>query len=151
MVVIRLARHGAKKHPFYRVVVADQHKKRDGRFIEQVGTYDPSGGTEKIDLDLEKIDEWMEKGAQPSDRVAKLITLVSDRPLPDRLAKRIELRQAKAEAEKKEQAAAEAKAAKEAAKAEKEAEQAAAEEAAAEEAPAEEAAAEAAPAAEEAA
>ena len=56
MVVIRLARHGAHKAPFYRIVVADQRKKRDGRIIEQVGTYDPAGDPSIIDLDIAKVD-----------------------------------------------------------------------------------------------
>ena len=82
MVVIRLARHGAHKAPFYRIVVADQRKKRDGRIIEQVGTYDPAGDPSVIDLDIAK-------GAQPSDRVAKIIASVKNEPLPEKLAKRI--------------------------------------------------------------
>lgn len=89
MVVIRLARHGAHKRPFYRIVVADQRKKRDGRIIEQVGTYDPNGNPSVIDLDIEKVDEWIAKGAQPSDRVAKIIASVKGEELPAKLAKRI--------------------------------------------------------------
>ncbi len=83
MVVIRLARHGAHKAPFYRIVVADQRKKRDGRIIEQVGTYDPAGDPSVIDLDVAKVDEWIAKGAQPSDRVAKIIASVKNEPLPE--------------------------------------------------------------------
>ncbi len=89
MVVIRLARHGAHKAPFYRIVVADQRKKRDGRIIEQVGTYDPAGDPSIIDLDIAKVDEWIAKGAQPSDRVAKIIASVKNEPLPAKLAERI--------------------------------------------------------------
>lgn len=89
MVVIRLARHGAHKAPFYRIVVADQRKKRDGRIIEQVGTYDPAGDPSVIDLDVAKVDEWIAKGAQPSDRVAKIIASVKNEPLPEKLAQRI--------------------------------------------------------------
>lgn len=89
MVVIRLARHGAHKAPFYRIVVADQRKKRDGRIIEQVGTYDPAGDPSIIDLDIAKVDEWISKGAQPSDRVAKIIASVKNEPLPAKLAERI--------------------------------------------------------------
>lgn len=89
MVVIRLARHGAHKAPFYRIVVADQRKKRDGRIIEQVGTYDPAGDPSVIDLDVAKVDEWIAKGAQPSDRVAKIIASVKNEPLPAKLAERI--------------------------------------------------------------
>jgi small subunit ribosomal protein S16 len=75
MVVIRLSRHGAKKRPFYSVVVADQRKKRDGRFIERVGFFNPvaSGDAEKLRLDRDRIEYWISKGAQPSDRVAKLL------------------------------------------------------------------------------
>lgn len=89
MVVIRLARHGAHKAPFYRIVVADQRKKRDGRIIEQVGTYDPAGDPSIIDLDIAKVDEWISKGAQPSDRVATIIASVKNEPLPAKLAERI--------------------------------------------------------------
>ena len=67
-VKIRLARHGAKKAPFYRVVVADSRSPRDGRFID-IPCTDPS----VIELDLEKIDEWIKKGAQPTDTVVRLI------------------------------------------------------------------------------
>lgn len=75
MVVIRLSRHGAKKRPFYSVVVADKRMKRDGRFIERVGFFNPvaSGEAEKLRLDRDRIDYWISKGAQPSERVAKLI------------------------------------------------------------------------------
>ena len=72
-VTIPLSRHGSKKHPYYRVMVADQRKPRDGRFIEQVGRYNPCCDPKLLDLDLAKIDDWMKKGAQPSDRVTKLI------------------------------------------------------------------------------
>ena len=89
MVVIRLARHGAHKAPFYRIVVADQRKKRDGRIIEQVGTYDPTKDPSVINLDIAKVDEWIAKGAQPSERVAKIIATVKEEPLPAKLAERI--------------------------------------------------------------
>ena len=72
-VKIRLARHGAKKAPFYRVVVADSRSPRDGRFIDMVGRYNPCVEPSMIDLDLEKIDEWIKKGAQPTDTVVRLI------------------------------------------------------------------------------
>jgi len=68
-----MSRHGSKKHPYYRVMVADERAPRDGRFIEQVGRYNPCTEPTLIDLDLEKIDAWIAKGAQPSDRVSKLI------------------------------------------------------------------------------
>lgn len=72
-VKIRLARHGAKKKPFYRVVVADAHSPRDGRIIEQVGRYNPNTDPSTIELDLEKVDQWLANGAQPTDTVARLI------------------------------------------------------------------------------
>ena len=72
-VKIRLARHGAKKKPFYRVVVADAHSPRDGRVIEQVGRYNPNTNPSTIELDLEKVDQWIANGAQPTDPVARLI------------------------------------------------------------------------------
>jgi small subunit ribosomal protein S16 len=72
MVVIRLARGGAKKRPFYRVVAADKRMPRDGRFIEQIGTYDPR--VEKgINLKIDRVDHWLKVGAQPSDTVHSII------------------------------------------------------------------------------
>ena len=75
MVIIRLSRGGAKKNPFYTIVVADQRKKRDGRFIERLGFYNPSakGQEEGLRLDQERVNYWLSQGAQPSDRVARLI------------------------------------------------------------------------------
>ncbi len=73
-VKIRLARHGAKKTPYYRVVVANAQAPRDGRFIEEVGRYNPCVEPALIKLDLEKIDTWIKNGAQPTETVAKLIT-----------------------------------------------------------------------------
>jgi small subunit ribosomal protein S16 len=70
---IRLARVGSKKNPIYRVVVADSRSPRDGRFIEIVGRYNPQTNPSTIDLDTEKIDEWIAKGAQPSDPVKRLL------------------------------------------------------------------------------
>lgn len=122
MVVIRLARHGAHKAPFYRIVVADQRKRRDGRIIEQVGTYDPKGDPSIINLDVEKVDEWISKGAQPSETVAKLIATVKGEPLPAKIQARADLKAAeKAAAEKAAAEAAAKKAAEEAAAAEAEA------------------------------
>ena len=72
-VTIRLSRHGAKKKPFYRIVVSDRRYPRDGRYIEQVGTYDPRAKTGGVKLDQEKIDSWMKKGATPSQTVSELI------------------------------------------------------------------------------
>ena len=75
-VKIRLARHGAKKRPYYRVVVADGRMPRDGRYIEQVGRYNPLTDTKTIEINIEKVDEWIAKGAQPTNAVAHLIELV---------------------------------------------------------------------------
>ena len=121
MVVIRLARHGAHKAPFYRTVVADQRKRRDGAIIEQVGTYDPKGDPSIINLDVEKVDEWISKGAQPSETVAKLIAPVKGEALPAKIQARADLKAAeKAAAEKAAAEAAAKKAAEEAAAAEAE-------------------------------
>ena len=73
MVRIRLKRVGGKKHPFYRVVVADQRAARDGAFIEQIGTYDPFPNPPEIKLDKEKVTQWIGKGAQPSESVTALL------------------------------------------------------------------------------
>jgi len=70
---IRLTRHGAKKKPFYRVVVADGRYPRDGRYIEQVGTYDPKVAGGAIKLNQEKIETWIKRGAKPTQTVAELI------------------------------------------------------------------------------
>ncbi|BBD77615.1 MULTISPECIES: 30S ribosomal protein S16 [Hydrogenophilus] len=78
MVVIRLARGGAKKRPFYSVVVTDSRNRRDGRFIERVGFYNPvaSGNEKPLSLNLERVDYWVSKGAQLSDAVARLVKQV---------------------------------------------------------------------------
>ncbi len=75
MVVIRLARGGAKNRPYYNVVVADSRARRDGRFIERLGFYNPvaSEGAESLRLDLERIKHWAGQGAQLSDTVARLV------------------------------------------------------------------------------
>lgn len=75
MVTIRLARGGAKKRPFYSVVVADSRRSRDGRFIEKIGFFNPiaTGNEEKIRIDLDRIEHWVATGAQLSDRVAKIV------------------------------------------------------------------------------
>jgi small subunit ribosomal protein S16 len=75
MVVIRLARGGAKKRPFFNIVVADSRNRRDGRFIERVGFYNPIAGEgeEALRLSLERIDHWKHKGAKLSDTVAGLV------------------------------------------------------------------------------
>ena len=74
-VKIRLARHGAKKRPFYRVVVADGRMPRDGRYIELVGRYNPVSDPKLIDLDLERVDAWIAQGAQPTNAVSHLIAI----------------------------------------------------------------------------
>ncbi len=73
-VKIRLKRMGAKKAPYYRIVVADSRAKRDGRFIEQVGTYDPTKNPTVITVKEEAILSWLEKGAQPSDTVRSILS-----------------------------------------------------------------------------
>jgi small subunit ribosomal protein S16 len=77
-VKIRLARHGAKKAPYYRVVVADARSPRDGRFIEEVGRYNPCTDPAFVKLDLEKIDTWVKNGAQPTEIVSKLVAKARD-------------------------------------------------------------------------
>ena len=73
---IRLARGGAKKRPFYRIVIADSRSPRDGRFIEIVGTHDPlqpKASEARVKLDVERVKHWLEKGAQPTDRVLRFL------------------------------------------------------------------------------
>jgi len=72
-VKIRLARHGSKKAPFYRIVVADSRSPRDGHFIDRVGTYNPRADPSEIQVDEEKAKDWLAKGAQPTDQVRKLL------------------------------------------------------------------------------
>jgi len=151
-VKIRLARHGAKKAPFYRVVVADGRARRDGRFIEMVGRYNPRTNPSTVEVDIEKIDAWLAKGAQPTEAVAKLIAIArGEKTVPTVEAKVSKKVAAKAVAEAAAAVKAAAEAEKAAADAAKAAEEAAAAEAAAAEAPevpAEEAPAEEAPEAE---
>jgi small subunit ribosomal protein S16 len=160
MLTIRLARSGAKKRPFYHISVADSRMPRDGRFVERVGYYNPiaSGQEVRLEVDVERIDYWISKGAQPSERVLNLLKQNTETPeqtekrLAAKEAKRIKklaLKVAAKEAEAApaaEEAAAEEAPAEEAAPEEAPAEEAAPEEAPAEEAPAEEAAPEEAPA-----
>ncbi len=75
MVTIRLARGGSKNHPFYHIVVADSRRSRDGRYIERLGFFNPFAreSEEKLRLDAARVEYWKSVGAQPSDRVAKLI------------------------------------------------------------------------------
>lgn len=173
MLKIRLARGGAKKRPYYHIVVADSHSPRDGKFIEKVGSYNPmlpkDGATPRVALKVERIAEWLGKGAQPTDRVARFLSqdetlgqkvkwTQSNNPnkaQPGKKAQERAAERAQREADRLEaEAAAKVEAAEAAARAKEEAAAAAAapavEEAPAEEAPAAEAAAEDAPAAEEA-
>lgn len=73
MVKIRMRREGTKDRPYYRIVVADQRARREGAFIEQIGTYDPLATKGGCKIDLAKADEWIGKGAQPSDTVRSLM------------------------------------------------------------------------------
>ena len=76
MLKIRLARGGAKKRPYYSIVVADSHSPRDGRFIEKVGTYNPllkKDDPQRVSLKVERLQDWIGKGAQPTDRVARFL------------------------------------------------------------------------------
>ncbi len=75
MVKIRLKRMGAKKTPFYRIVVADSRYPRDGRFIEQIGTYNPLTEPSTIEVDNEKALKWLSQGAQPTDTVKELLKI----------------------------------------------------------------------------
>ncbi len=158
MLKIRLARGGAKKRPYYYIVVADSHAPRDGKFIERVGSYNPmlpkDGAQPRVSLKADRIAEWLGKGAQPTDRVARFISESQDEALTgkvkwvqgnnpkkaepgkkaqERLAERAQREADRAEAE----AAAKAEAAEAAARAKEEAAAAAAAPAV-EEAPAEE-------------
>ena len=73
MLMIRLSRRGARKQPYYRVVVIEKERARDGRSVEVVGTYNPRTNPASVDLKRERIDYWVSKGAQLSDRVRKLV------------------------------------------------------------------------------
>ena len=77
MVRIRLARGGAKKKPYYRIVVADQRCKRDGRYLERIGFYNPMVKENRVEIDAERLKQWLSVGAQPSDRVSKLMKLAN--------------------------------------------------------------------------
>ena len=150
---IRLARGGAKKRPFYRIVVAEAASPRDGRYVERVGTYNPmvpKDHEQRVTLNNERISFWMSKGAQPTERVQKMLAsagltaAVEMRDQPKKSAPGQKRLDREAEAAANAEAAAEAEAAEKAAVAETAAaEAAAAAEAPAEDAPAEEAVAEA--------
>jgi len=138
MVTIRLARGGAKKRPFYGIMVADSRRAPRGRFIERVGFFNPRavGGEERLRIDMERVEYWISKGAQPSDRVASLLKQFAKGPeaLEAEKAKLVAATEAKQAAAAK----AEADAVKAQEAAEAEAKKAAEAEAAAAEAPAEE-------------
>ena len=142
MVIIRLSRSGAKKNPYYFITVADSRKPRDGAFIERLGFYNPlaQGQEEVLRIDHKKIDEWIAKGAQLSDRVKKL--LKDSKLSPEDLEKRKVKKKEKADAKKAAILAKQQEELKAEAAAETPAEEEPAAEAAAEEEPAAEAAAE---------
>ena len=73
MLSIRLTRRGAKKKPFYRIIVTETRSKRDGRFVENIGYYDPCRNPADVKIDRERVDYWIERGAQPSETVRSLI------------------------------------------------------------------------------
>ena len=101
MVVIRLARSGAKKNPYYFITVADERRPRDGSFIERLGFFNPTakGQEERLRIDLEKIEEWVAKGAQVSDRVNTLIK--ESKLTPEEYAAKQEAKKSKAQAKKR--------------------------------------------------
>ncbi len=134
---IRLARGGSKKRPFYAIVAADSRMPRDGRFIEKLGTYNPmlpKDSEERVKMNMERVKYWLGEGAQPTDRVSRMLEAAGELPKKDRSNPK------KGTPGKAAQARAEEKAEK--AKAAEEAANAPAEEAPAQDAPAEEAAAE---------
>ena len=135
---IRLSRGGAKKRPFYRIVVTDSRNPRDGRFIERLGHYNPmvpKDHPERLLFDADKIKDWLSKGAKPSDRVARFLGEANIIELPKR-REQTKKDKPKAKAQERAKAAEEAAAAA-AAEADAPAEEVPAEEAPAEEAPAE--------------
>ena len=118
---IRLTRGGAKKRPYYRIVVADSRSPRDGRFIEKIGSYDPmkaKDAADRVVLDIEKVQAWLAKGAQPTDRVLRFLDAagLAKRPARNNPNKAVPGEKAKERAEKKAEKAA-APAAEEAAEA----------------------------------
>ena len=115
-VVIRMARAGTKKRPVYHIVVADSRSPRDGRFIERLGFFNPllpKDKTERLRLDLDKVKEWMKKGAVPSDRVMRFLDAagVAKRDKRNNPEKAVPRKERKARAEEAAQAAEAAKAA----------------------------------------
>ncbi|TNJ41122.1 30S ribosomal protein S16 [Phaeobacter sp. B1627] len=84
---IRLARGGSKKRPFYRIVAADSRMPRDGRFIEKLGTYNPllpKDSEERVKMDMERVQAWLDQGAQPTERVARMLEAAGVREKPAR-------------------------------------------------------------------
>lgn len=84
---IRLARGGSKKRPFYRIVAADSRMPRDGRFIEKLGTYNPllpKDSEERVKMNIERIEYWLGQGAQPTDRIARMLEAAGVREKTDR-------------------------------------------------------------------
>ncbi|MGB4100336.1 MAG: 30S ribosomal protein S16 [Alphaproteobacteria bacterium] len=111
--VMRMTRHGAKRAPFYQIVIADSRAPRDGRFIEKVGTYNPAlanDNPERVKLNAERVKYWISKGAQPSDRVARFLFAA-------KLGPKVEYREAPKKSAPKAKAQERMKAAAEAAKA----------------------------------
>ncbi len=115
MLRIRLRRVGKKKQPMYRIVVADSRSPRDGAFVEALGHYHPMNEPSVIVLDGERARHWLDKGAQPSDRVSKILAIQGIAPIPPKLQKRIELGKQRAAGAAKEKPKAEAPPAAEAA------------------------------------
>ena len=146
MVVIRLSRAGAKKRPFYHISVSDRRNKRDGRFIERIGFYNPiaKDSEEKIRFDQERYDHWTSVGAIPSDTV--LMLMKRSKMTAEEIQKIEDKKTARQDKKKQEKVLKQQEEAAEAEAAAAPAEEAVAEEAVAEEAPVEEAAAEEAPA-----
>jgi small subunit ribosomal protein S16 len=97
-VKIRLMRMGAKKAPFYRVVVADSRSPRDGRFLENLGIYHPNNEPSRVEIDTEKAAAWLAKGAQPTEAVAKLLTIAGVEGIAERRQAEKELRATRARA-----------------------------------------------------
>ncbi len=84
---IRLARGGSKKRPFYRIVAADSRMPRDGRFIEKLGTYNPllpKDSEDRVKMDIERIQHWLSQGAQPTDRIARMLEAAGVLPKKER-------------------------------------------------------------------
>jgi len=91
MVKIRLRRMGAKKNPFYRVVVADSRSPRDGRFIEEIGTYNPLTQPSEIKIDMERAEYWIKNGAQPTDTVRALLKKATPSPATEQVEVEVEV------------------------------------------------------------